>query len=214
MATFLKSDNQNYGLMIRRNSFRNNLFLYYTAIFVVFTFVTLSFLYNREKNYRIGTLNDELDKITTVTENYIRANSVYEKDNFHIVDSIVKLLPQPNLRITLISIQGSILYDNFVHDWQGMGNHLDRPEVIASKNSDYGASVRVSQTTGQEFYYYSKNFGRYFKKQQGKVFRLTHPKKFGHQFKRKKMHFGRSTKKTAWKKHIVVSIPTPEILPD
>ena len=162
MATSLKSENQTYGLMILRNSFRNSLFLYYTAIFLVFTVATLSFLYNREKNYRIGTLNDELDRITSVTENYIRANSVYEKGNYLIIDSIVKLLPQPNLRITVISTQGNVLYDNFVHDWQGMGNHLDRPEVIASKKSDFGASVRVSQTIGQEFYYYSKNFGRYF----------------------------------------------------
>ena len=148
--------------MILRNSFRNNLFLYYTAIFLVFTVLILGLLYNREKNYRIGTLNDELDRITTVTENYIRANSVYEKENYHIIDSIVKLLPQPNLRISVINKEGKILYDNFVPDWNAMENHLDRPEVADSRLSEFGASVRYSQTTGQEFYYYSKNYERYF----------------------------------------------------
>ena len=68
--------------MIIRNSFRNNLFLYYSAIFLVFTFLILTYLYKREKDYRIGTLNDELYNITRITDNYIRSNSIYETENY------------------------------------------------------------------------------------------------------------------------------------
>ena len=76
--------------MIVRNKFRNNLFIYYSSIFVLFTLLILSYLYKREKEFRIYTLNDELDNITKVIDNYIRVNSIYENGNWNITDSIVK----------------------------------------------------------------------------------------------------------------------------
>lgn len=148
--------------MIIRNSFRNKLFLYYSAIFVIFTLLVLLYLYKREKDYRIGTLNDELCNITRITENFIQANSVYENKNYNILDSLITLLPQPNLRISVVSHEGDILYDSFVHDWQSMENHKNRPEIIDSFKSGYGTAVRSSGTTGREYYYYAKNYNRYF----------------------------------------------------
>jgi two-component system OmpR family sensor kinase/two-component system phosphate regulon sensor histidine kinase PhoR len=145
-----------------KNSFRNNLLLYYSVIFVVFTSLVFAYLYKREKDYRVSTLNDELYNITAIVNNFILANSIYERGNYEITDSLVKLLPQSHLRITVINPTGDILYDSSFRDWKKMENHSGRPEVIASSTSDYGTAIRNSETTGQPYYYYSVNYGKYF----------------------------------------------------
>ena len=145
-----------------RHSFRNNLLIYYSVIFVVFTSVILTYLYEREKEYRVSTLNDELNNITVIVNNYIKSNSIYVKGNYEITDSLVMLLPQVHLRITIVDSTGNILYDSSIRDWKNMENHADRPEVKASLGADFGTAIRKSETTGQPYYYFSVNFGKYF----------------------------------------------------
>lgn len=142
-----------------RNSFRNKLFLYYSAIFLVFTSVILAYLYTREKDYRTGTLNDELERITKITFNYIGINDIQESGNFHLVDSLVRILPDGNLRITVTDGSGKVLYDSSVHLWGKMENHAGRPEIADALKNGFGTAIRKSGTTGQDYYYYARKTG-------------------------------------------------------
>lgn len=145
-----------------RKSFRNNLFLYYSIVFLLFTAIILLYLYKREKDYRIEALNDELDKITAITNNYIKSNNIGRSLDFRKIDSLIMLLPQPNLRVTVISRTGDVLFDSFVHEWDKMENHLERPEIVESVKASFGSAIRSSETTGQDYYYYSKALDDYF----------------------------------------------------
>ncbi|HPT22210.1 MAG TPA: histidine kinase dimerization/phospho-acceptor domain-containing protein, partial [Bacteroidales bacterium] len=148
--------------MIIRNKFRNNLFLYYSSIFVLFTLLILTYFYKKEKDFRISTLNDELYNITKIVDNYIKANSIYENNNWNLTDSITKLLPHDNLRITIVSPSGDVLYDSSISDWKSIENHKNRPEIHESLYSDFGTIIRKSETTGEEYYYYAKYYNVYY----------------------------------------------------
>lgn len=148
--------------MKKTESFRSRLFLYYFSIFFLFTIIILIFQYHREKKIRIDALDTRLNDMTELVNNYIMANSLTETGDYKLIDSILNLIPLPDLRVTLIAADGAVLYDSSVENWGAMENHLEREEVQRSLGASYGTSVRRSESTGKDYYYLSKSFDKYF----------------------------------------------------
>lgn len=148
--------------MKKNRSFRSRLFLYYFSIFFLFAVAILIFQYNREKKIRIDALNSRLSDMSELVNNYIKASSLTETGDYKLIDSIFNLIPLPDLRITLIAADGTVLYDSSVENWGALENHLEREEVQRSLDANYGTSVRRSESTGKDYYYLSKRFDTYF----------------------------------------------------
>jgi two-component system OmpR family sensor kinase/two-component system phosphate regulon sensor histidine kinase PhoR len=99
--------------------------------------------------------------ITEIIHKYVESNHLYSSQ-LQKIDSLLKITPQSDLRITIIDKNGTVFYDNFVTDVKQMENHIHRPEVQLAIQNKFGTSIRKSATTGQEYYYYAHFYNDYF----------------------------------------------------
>jgi len=112
-----------------RNRFRNKLLLFYSSIFLIIALLTVVYQFKREKDYRILVLNDELNNITQITYNFLKINNINKSQDYGRIDSLVLLLPQPNLRLSIVDTLGKVLYDSYFRDYGSLENHNSRPEI-------------------------------------------------------------------------------------
>lgn len=145
-----------------RRSYQQRIFIYFFAVFTVFTVLTLAFQFNREKEFRKEQLETELNTISEITLKFIERYELFYYKDFSRLDTIKQLVPDKNLRITVANRKGNILYDSFVADYQNMENHLTRPEFQKALHSGQGGNIRHSSTTGQDFYYFARYIDDYF----------------------------------------------------
>lgn len=80
----------------------------------------------------------------------LKSTGVFEKSS----DLSEVNLENDDLRITLVSEQGEVLYDNMVAA-SDMSNHVDRPEIEAAFNNGEGQTVRLSETLNRSTFYYA-----------------------------------------------------------
>lgn len=137
-------------------SFKQRLFFYITIVFSLFTIGVIVFENHQEKKYKTEALEDKLNDYIQLINNRISNN---ENVNYkQIIDTLQYVFPQ-NLRITLIDLNGVVLYDNSVQQLSSFKNHLSRPEIIAAQKSANGNDIRTSATNHHEYLYYAQKAG-------------------------------------------------------
>jgi two-component system OmpR family sensor kinase/two-component system phosphate regulon sensor histidine kinase PhoR len=145
-----------------QKSFRGEIFFYFIIVFILFTAAILTFQFQREKKYRSAQLENTLDNITEITHRFVEQNHLLETSQVGRICELQEIIPQPNIRITLIDITGEVLYDSSVEEYTQMENHLHRPEIEKALQNDKGSNIRISDTTQEEYYYYAKKYSGYF----------------------------------------------------
>ncbi|WP_163715138.1 sensor histidine kinase [Mangrovibacterium lignilyticum] len=148
--------------MLKQRTYQQRIFIYFFSAFTIFTLSILTFQYSREKEYRTGQLENTLDNVAQMTNQFIEHNKLEKTGDFEELDSIVYMIPDPEIRVTVINPKGVVLFDSFVEEYSAMENHLHRPEVQKALYNERGANIRHSATTGQDFYYYARNYDHYF----------------------------------------------------
>jgi two-component system, OmpR family, phosphate regulon sensor histidine kinase PhoR len=148
--------------MRRKLSFRLKLFLNFSIIFAVFTALVLILQFERERNFRRSTFEVTLDNIAELSYNYYRNEASYQEKGYWMIDSLTARFTDLDIRVTIISREGDVVFDSEVENVKDMENHLLRPEVQDAIRSGKGSNIRESETTGFSYYYYVRAYPDYF----------------------------------------------------
>ena len=149
-----------YKLLIylRSMTLNKRLFLYFFSIFFLMLAIISYFQYQREKEFRIEQLDQQL-----TTYNFT-INKFFEENNttWESLENYVRLFPDSSLRVTVIDTTGLVLFDSFVKKGAVLGNHLHRPEIEMAMTSQNGKAIRHSFSTGINYYYLAHRFPHVF----------------------------------------------------
>ena len=138
-----------------RLSYHKRLFLMLLAFFWSIIICLIYFQYTREKQYKSDFLNAQLQlDNTTLLQTIGNAPSFEEYVNTHA-------LPFEDLRISIISLDGTVIFDNML-TVDSLDNHSQRPEVADALKKGEGHNIeRLSASDGRE-YFYSATRGKDF----------------------------------------------------
>jgi len=148
--------------MIRFKSYSNRLFFYTFLVFIAFALLIVVFQSHREKEFRRSQLENTLDNITRLTQRYIMEHDLYKNHELQKLDTLMNIIPEQGIRVTVIDSEGVVVYDSEVEDLTQLENHAKRPEVLKSLASSYGANIRASSSTGKDYYYLARFYKDYY----------------------------------------------------
>ena len=142
-------------------SYTKKWLIYISSFFIFFAGVLLISEFHHEKKFRIEALNEKLDNYARIASGYVDKYRMTGTNDYALLDSLMGLFSNQYIRLTLISPSGEVLYDS-KGDVSEMENHLQRSEIQQALRGIYGTDIRVSGTTREKYYYYAKNYERYF----------------------------------------------------
>lgn len=137
-------------------SFSQRLFLSVLILFLVFVICFITFQYQREKAYKSELLNIQLQSYNNQLSDFITERDGLDIDS---LQNYVATHMMPNLRVTLITPSGKVIYDNIRKDWKNFEDHSARKEVQDALMYGSGYSIgRNSESIEGEEYFYSARY--------------------------------------------------------
>ena len=128
-------------------SFHKQLFLQLIAFSWTIVVCFIGFQYLREKEYKSEFLSAQLQQYNQHLLVAIEDGESYEE----YIASHEK--PFDDLRITLITLSGAVIYDNTI-PVDSLGNHSNRPEIVDALDDGSGYHIgRQSKSDGREYFY-------------------------------------------------------------
>lgn len=134
-------------------SFHARVFITLLALFWTLTGAFMVFQYNREKEFKAGLLDTELQM-----HNRFIIDRLRHGDN---PDSLIRQLPgaSDSLRISIIGADGTVVADNNDSTPFPTGNHNSRPEIMEARKNGTGYSVGRHSASDNADYFYSARLG-------------------------------------------------------
>lgn len=134
-----------------RISVRTKLYMSVLSVFLVFAVAFIVFQQTREKQFKVDTLNLKLQDYNSHMDEYLR---LFPDRSEQALDRYVQSHYIPHLRVTLISLNGKVMYDSELKDYSHVANHASRPEIVSALHNGAGSTVeRNSKTLKGDFFY-------------------------------------------------------------
>lgn len=129
----------------------HRLYLSVMAVFLVFAASFITFQWSREKQYKEDILEERLQGFNVRLHDALLLS---DGSDMSWISAYVARQGMHSLRVTIIDRRGQVLFDNVTRDNRAMGNHANRPEVVAARQTGRGSEVdRNSRTLGHEYFY-------------------------------------------------------------
>lgn len=141
-----------------RMSYKWKLLINFTLLFTAFTLLLVLFQYNREKLYKRELIESQLRSYADIVAGAVEMEHTSADSTYF--GGVTPLLPE-ELRLTVISRTGRVLYESTGRKIREMGNHLNRPEVKLAMEHHEGSDIRLSDTDHREYFYFAKAYGTY-----------------------------------------------------
>ncbi|MFA8435399.1 MAG: sensor histidine kinase [Marinifilaceae bacterium] len=151
-----------FNYLKKSSKYKKKLFFSFFLIVLLFSVIVAGFQYNQERQFKREKLEYALNIYNQQIHKLIKKQRLLESVDYSGIDSLRQLMPEEDMRITIISPTGQVIYDSSVKHLSRLDNHLQRPEVQKSKYSQKGSNIRLSGSTGKTYYYYSRFYYDYF----------------------------------------------------
>ncbi|MBO7317740.1 MAG: HAMP domain-containing histidine kinase [Bacteroidales bacterium] len=134
-------------------SYHKRLFLFFFAFSWTVVLCFVGFEYTREKQYKSKYLNAQLQMYNNNMLRCVEDGVSY--------DDYITLHEEPfdELRITIISLAGTVLYDSDI-PLDMLDNHLNRPEVAEALKNGSAYNIGRQSTSDGRGYFYSATRGK------------------------------------------------------
>ena len=126
----------------------------YLLVVTLLTALIVYFSYSTIKNHYIDASAKDLYLYSELLESEL-SNYNFENDKLDINRIISNYSEKINIRITIVSYDGIVLYDSDEKP-SSMENHKNRPEILESNNNKFGKSIRYSKTVEEDMLYIAR----------------------------------------------------------
>lgn len=143
---------------IRLLTFSRKLFLSVITLFIAFAACFMLFQYQREKSYKTELLNTQLQNYNEQLYGYMADAGSLDSLKHYIMTHMI-----PNLRVTIITPEGKVIFDSTDKNLSEFSNHSSRKEVQDALvyGSGYAISRFSESIDGEEYFYSAKYFPKH-----------------------------------------------------
>ncbi len=139
-----------------KSRFSKRVFLGILLILALFAASFVLFQQSREKQFRIELLNTQLQDYNNQLHESLASRGSLSQE---WLDAYVASHPKGRLRLTIVSANGVVIYDNLYRNVSKLASHIDRKEIAAALSQGRGYDInRMSKTLGEDYFYSATYF--------------------------------------------------------